>query len=457
MTATSPGDRRTTPPAVGGQLRAYAPEAVLAVIAAGAALVLLLWWHDTPPLLHTVGDWLTGAGRITGLLGGYTIAVLLLLMSRAPVLERTVGADRLARWHAAGGRYAVGVLSAHAVLVTWGYAVLAHTSVVHQTGTLLTGYPDVLMATVALGLLIGVGAVSARAARRRLRYETWYYLHLYTYLATALAFSHQFADGEQFSTTLKARVAWSMLYGGATACVLWYRFAVPVRAAWRHRMRVREVRHEGPGVASLLITGPHLSELRTQPGQFFRFRFLTRDGWWQSHPFSLSAAPHSQAMRITVKELGDHSRELTRLRPGTRVLAEGPYGVLTAARRTRRRVLLLAGGVGITPLRVLFETLPAAPGELALVYRANHERDLLFRSELDAIAWERSASLRYLIGPPGSAGDPFVDGRLTALLPDVVQRDVFVCGPPSFVAAAQAALRKAGVPRRRVHVEEFAF
>jgi len=96
----------------------------------------------------------------------------------------------------------------HAMLITWGYAVTAHTSVVSQTKTLLASYPDVLAATFGGVMLVGVGISSARAARRRLRFETWYYLHFYTYLAVALAFSHQFAVGAEFISDVGARAFW---------------------------------------------------------------------------------------------------------------------------------------------------------------------------------------------------------------------------------------------------------
>src|SRR3954451_13472037 len=97
---------------------------------------------------------------------------------------------------------------AHGLLITWGYAVTAHTNVISQTTTLLVSYPDVLMASIGGLLLLGVGLVSMRAARKRMRYETWYYLHFYTYLAVALAFSHQFATGADFMTNATARVVW---------------------------------------------------------------------------------------------------------------------------------------------------------------------------------------------------------------------------------------------------------
>src|SRR3954451_8447768 len=328
-------------------------------------------------------------------------------MARIPPLERGIGADRLARWHAMGGRYSVSLVVAHGLLITWGYAVTAHTDVISQTKTLLLSYPDVLMATVGGLLLVGVGLVSMRAARRRMRYETWYYLHLYTYLAVALAFSHQFATGAEFMTNAPARVVWGGMYAAVAAAILWYRFAVPLRHALRQQLRVESVRREAPDVVSVVVSGPRVHELAAQPGQFFRWRFLTRDMWWASNPYSLSAAPLPDRLRITVKTLGDHSARIGRLRPGTRVVAEGPYGAMTAARRNRRNVLLVAGGVGVTPLRALFQALPAERGDLTLVYRAGSDVDVVFRDELRTIADQRAARLRIVTGHRSDLGhDP---------------------------------------------------
>src|SRR5450432_2268994 len=433
------------------------PDVLLAGLTLGAALVIMLWWSDTPATIHTFGDWLTDAGRITGLLAGYVIIVLLLLMARVPALERGIGADRLARWHSMGGRYTVLLSVAHTLLIIWGYAVTAHESFVSQTGALLTKYADVMMATVALGLLVLVGVVSMRIARARMRYETWYHLHFYTYLAIALSFSHEFATGVDFSANARARLVWSALYIGVAALLAWYRFVVPVRAMVRHRMVVSGVFAETPGIFSVQIAGRHLDELQAEAGQFFRWRFLTRDHWWQSHPYSLSAPPSDRLLRITVKALGDHSLALRTLHKGTPVFAEGPYGALTERRRTRRKVLLLAGGIGVTPLRALFETLPARPGDLTLVYRAGTEVDIVFRRELDAIAAWRGARVIYLVGPPGGEADPFTGRRLATVVPSVTEHDVYLCGPPRMMDAAHAALRRVGVPRKHIHTESFEF
>ena len=430
---------------------------MLTAIIAGAVVVLGLWWHSTPGV-HGLGGWLTGAGQVLGLLAGYGVVVLVALMARLPPLERGLGTDKLARWHAMGGRYVVSLIVAHALLIIWGYAATAHAGVVGESATLLTQYPDVLMATVAGFMFLGIGIVSMRAARRRLRYETWYYLHFYTYLAVALAFSHQFADGAEFMTNTAARVVWSALYIGVGAAIVWYRFVTPVRQALRHRLRVTEVRPETPCVVSVVIGGRRLEELRAESGQFFRWRFLTRDLWWTSSPYSLSAPPRPGRLRITVKTAGDHSGALRGLKPGTRVVAEGPYGALTGATRRRRKVLLIAGGVGITPLRALLESLPAAPGDLTLIYRVSSLRDAVFRRELEEIAARREAKVWFVAGSRAElAGNPLSGGELTRRIPGLIGHDVYLCGPPGLTAAVTRELLDAGVRRRQIHYELFAF
>ncbi len=433
------------------------PRVILGVIGAGAMVTIGLWWHGTP-YIHGFGDWITNAGRVLGLLAGYSVVVLIALMARIPPLERGIGADRLARWHAMGGRYAVGLVVSHAILITWGYAVTAHESVPGETWILLDSYPDVLMATVGGLLLVSVGIVSAKAVRPKMRYETWYYLHFYTYLAVALAFSHQFADGAEFISNTAARVAWSAMYIAVAVAIAWYRVVTPVRQAVRHQLRVVQVRREARDVTSIVISGRYLDELGAEPGQFFRWRFLVRGLWWTSSPYSLSAPPGQGQLRITVKVAGDHSRLLAKVKPGTRVVAEGPYGAMTPAVRKSRRVALIAGGVGITPLRALFEALPGDPGDLTLIYRVTSPKDIVFRRELEQIAEQRGARLWFVAGSRAElGGDPLSAGELLKRIPGLHRHDVYLCGPPGMTENVIRALRDAGVRRGRIHHESFEF
>ncbi|WP_329165777.1 ferredoxin reductase family protein [Streptomyces sp. NBC_01717] len=433
--------------------RSIVPILALLVIWASAAGVLALWWSDTTSVVGPAG-WLTGAGRITGLLAGYGCAVLLALMARMPLLDHTIGTDRLARWHAFGGRCTISLALTHTLLINWGYSLTSHTNVVSQTSTLVLRYPDLLKGTAGFLLFLTTGILSARAARRRMSYETWHYLHFATYLAVFLTFGHQLSNGADFVGNRSAQAAWYTLFLGVAALVAWYRFAVPVRRGLRHRLRVAAVHPEAPGVVSVHLTGDHLDELGGEPGQFLRWRFLARGLWWTANPYSLSAPAQSGHLRITVKTAGGHSAALARLAPGTRVWAEGPYGAFTARRRTAPKVLLLAGGVGITPLRALFETLP---GQVTLVYRARRPADLALRSELDAIAARRRAGVHYVVDEPAAYSSPLTARGLTDLVPDLAAHDVYLCGPPGMTQAAITALRDAGVPARRIHHESFAF
>jgi ferredoxin-NADP reductase len=440
-----------------GRARIVLPIVVLAVIGLGFVGLGYLWWRNTL-FMHSPGALLTDVGEVLGLLAGYGVVVLVALMSRLPPLEKGIGTDRLAHWHSIGGRYVISAVSGHVVFIIWGFAVTAHESVTSETVTLETTFPDILMATVAWFLLLGVAAFSLRAARRRIAYETWYYAHLYTYLAIALAFSHQFANGGAFAESFQARVAWSALYAVVGALLLWYRVIIPVRSAARHRFTVQSVRPEAPGIVSVLISGRDFDHLRAEPGQFFRWRFLTRELWWQSHPYSLSAMPQPDLMRITVKARGDHSGSLANLRPGTRIIAEGPYGAFTPS-LTGRRVLFIAGGVGITPIRAMFAALPKRmSGGITLLYRASHPRDVVFSKELNAIANDRQAALHYLVGSRGELGyDPLDADHLQQTVPGLHRYEAYVCGPTGMTQAAVNALVEAGVPRRRIHHESFDF
>jgi predicted ferric reductase len=294
--------------------------------------------------------------------------------------------------------------------------------------------------------------------RPKLKYETWYYLHFYTYLAVALAFSHQFSTGAEFISNTAARVVWSAMYIGVAAAIVWFRFVTPGRQAFRHQLRVISVHKEARDVVSVIIGGRYLQEMQAEAGQFFRWRFLAPGLWWTSSPYSLSAAPAGDRMRITVKAAGGHSRALAKLKPGTRVVTEGPYGAMTEARRKRAKVALIAGGVGITPIRALFESLPGRPGDISLIYRVTNPRDVVFKGELEQIAAQRGARLWFVAGSRRDlGGDPLNSDELLRRIPGLTKHDVYVCGPPGMADSVIRELRDAGVSRGHIHHESFEF
>jgi predicted ferric reductase len=417
-------------------------------------VVVGLWWlAGGPDDVQDTASALTAAGRVTGLLGAYLVLVELLLLARLPPLERLAGFDRLTRWHRVNGRAVLALLLAHAALITAGYTIGDRIGLVGEAGRLINGYPGVITATAGLLLLVAVVVSSVVIVRRRLRYETWYFVHLYAYLAIALAFSHQLATGTEFVGRPAARAYWYVLYALTLGALLVFRIGVPIARLARHRLHVDRVIEEAPGVVSVEISGRRLDALKARAGQFFTWRFLTRDRWFEAHPFSLSAAPDGRRLRITVKGLGDYTAALRAIPPGTRVIAEGPFGSFTAAARSRPRVALIAGGVGITPIRALLEDMPGEPGDIAVVYRALNDDDVILRAELDELAARRGAALHYVVGDGRELLSP---AHLLALVPDIAARDVYVCGSPAMTEATRASLGRSGVPRRQITMERFA-
>ena len=440
--------------AIPAEMPRVQPRALATGLALGLLAVVALWAVQARSSVRLDAAFATAA-HLAGLLAGYGVLVMLFLMARVPAVEHGVGADRLARWHARSGRTVVLLCVLHGLFALCGYAAHTGTDLAGAART-LCGYPALAAATGATVMMAALGASSARAVRARVAHEVWRSAHLLMYVAAGLGFAHQLA-GPDIAGSPVVTWLWSLAHATVAVLLVWYRAVVPVRQALRHSLRVVDVRPEGPGVVSVTVRGTGVEALQAQAGQFFRWRFLAPRLWRTALPFSLSAPVRDDTLRITVKALGDHTRRMRRLRPGVRVLATGPFGAMTAHRRTRDKVLLLAGGVGITPMRALFETLPCAPGQLTLLYRANSPEQLVLREELETIAARRGARLHYLLGPSDGAYDPLAPGALRDLVPDLADHDVYLCGPPGMTRAAVSALGRCGVPRTRVHSEEFAF
>ncbi|WP_439658992.1 ferredoxin reductase family protein [Lentzea sp. HUAS TT2] len=428
-----------------------------------AGLALVTYWWAAGGGIGDLGGWESGLnslGRLTGLLGSDLLLVQVLLMARLPVLERAFGQDRLVAVHRLTGFTSFNLVLAHLVLITWGYAAGDLTRFPAQLWELVVDYPAMLLALAGTACLVLTVVTSVRAARAKLRYESWHLLHLYGYLGVGLALPHQLWTGQEFLTSAAATVYWWTLWAVALVAVLVWRLGLPLWRNARHRLRVTSVVQEDDDVVSVYLTGQDLGRMPALAGQFFGWRFLNRAGWTRANPYSLSAAPDGRSLRITVRALGDGSTALRELSPGTPVLFEGPFGRLTDRARTRRKIALIGAGVGVAPLRALAEGLGYGPGEAVLLHR--FARRPLFATEFGVLARERGLRVVDLPGHRRSAGSWLGDGvpvddlsALRHLVPDIAERDVYVCGPAPWAESVTRAANAAGVPADRVHVEEF--
>ncbi|MGI8420750.1 MAG: ferredoxin reductase family protein [Gaiellaceae bacterium] len=431
---------------------------VWTVVLGNAAGIVWLWWRaGNVTRVNGTGEALTSGARLTGLLSAYMALIQVVLLARLPWLERLVGFDRLIAWHRWNGHACIDLVVAHVVLSVWGYSLMDRISLGKEISTFLTGgiYPGMITATVGTVLLIAVVLTSIVIARRRLRYEWWYAVHLSAYAGIALAWFHQIPTGNELVLDRVAADYWRALYVATLATIVVFRLGVPIVNAFRFRLHVAEVVQEGPGIVSLRIAGRGLERLKAEPGQFFLWRFLAPGRWWASHPFSLSEAPRGDSLRITVKALGDFSSGLAHVKPGTRVVAEGPFGVFTECARRRAKVVLVAGGIGITPIRALLEQMQ---GDIVVLYRVITAEDIVFLDELDRHGRDRGVRVEYVVGDHASEeGSRLLSTEhLQELVPDIAEREVYVCGPAAMTDAIARNVRKAKVPARYVHAERFA-
>ena len=301
-------------------------------------------------------------------------------MARLPPLEHAFGRDRLTRIHRVVGFLSFDLMCVHVVTIVVGYAGASWAQVPATTWDLVTTYAGVLLSVAGTVCLVMVVVTSVKKARRRLRYESWHLLHLYAYLGVGLALPHQLWTGQEFLLSPGRTLYWWGLWIAAAGAVLVWRVVLPLVRSLRHGLRVTSVVRESSDVVSVYLTGRRLDRLPLRAGQFLNVRFLDGPGWTRSNPFSLSAAPDGRSLRITAKALGDGSARLARLRPGTRVVFEGPYGRLSDRARTRQRLLLIGAGVGITPIRALAEGLDYAPGDAVLLQRCTERAALRRRA-----------------------------------------------------------------------------
>ncbi len=400
--------------------------------------------------------WLTRLGGLTGLLGAYLALVQVLLLARLPFLGRVAGFDRLTVWHRWNGYACLSLILAHTVLAVYGYALDRKTSFFGQFWTMVADnfLQGMVTATIGLALFVLVSVTSVMIVRRHLNYELWYAVHLTAYAAIALAWFHEIPTGGDLALSPGAAAYWRLLFFG-TIALLAFRVLSPVWNVSRYRLKVAGVSPESAGVTTLHISGRRLDRLSARPGQFFLWRFLTHGYWWTAHPFSLSAAPDGRSLRISVKASGDHTSRMGTIPVGTRVVAEGPFGTFTESFRRGPKELLIAGGIGITPVRALAERMG---GDLVVIHRVLSEPDIVFRGEMTELAAERGFELHYVVGDHAAEENRELlsSAHLRELVPDIADRDVYVCGPPAMVEWLLASARHAGVSRRRVHVERFA-
>ena len=436
---------------------------------AGMQLVVVtgFWlWHHTR---HETGNLLVGDApdqllawaRLSGLLAALALLFQFVLIGRVPWVERPFGMDRLTRLHHVTGFGLLFLLLAHPVLATLGHAMQAEVGYLEQLTDFLRSWEGLLAASVGTALVLAASAASVLVLKKRLSYQRWYASHLLLYVAFGLTLLHQVAVGGDFTDHKGFRFYWYLLYACAAWAILAYRVGHPLTLWMRHRFGVARLVSEAGEVTSVYIGGKDMGTFRAEAGQFLIVRFLAKGFRWEAHPFSLSRPPDGHDLRLSIKPVGDYTRRIPELQPGTPVLIDGPHGAFTADACTSPAALLIAGGIGITPIRALAEVLVSTGREVVLIYANSKSGTLVFKTELEELAAQAGGRLKLI---PVMSDEPTWAGEkgrvdqalLSRCVPDLLSRDVFLCGPPPMMKALRGALAGLGVAPARIHDERFA-
>jgi predicted ferric reductase len=394
--------------------------------------------------------------RLAALTGSYFAIIGIFLVARIPAVERGVGHDRLIAWHRKLGPWSLYLILAHVFFIVLSFAGQDHIPLYKEMWTFLQTFPWMWPALAGFILMMLAGVTSYRKARAKMSYETWWIIHVYTYVAIAAAFMHQVLNGQMFVNHPLNRLYWTLLYILMAAAVIIYRFGIPLVRSLRHNLVVEKVVVEAPGLVSVIMRGRNLKKLAAEGGQFFGWRFLTRGHFLMSHPYSLSAAPTDNHLRITIKDLGDHSRATQFIKKGTRVFVEGPYGAFTAGRATQPHLVMIGGGVGITPIRALMDEFKNGV-QMDVFYRVSKKEELILKDELDYLVTNSNGMTRvhYMVGSRKEF--PMSAEFLKSYAPRIADSDIYICGPEALVETVRHAAEELGVPKNRFHDEDFAF
>jgi predicted ferric reductase len=274
-----------------------------------------------------------------------------------------------------------------------------------------------------------------------------------SYLAIVLAFSHQVNAGGDFVNHPIVSAYWYLLYATVFGSIGLSRFLLPVWRSYTHSLRVGHVTQETHDTYSVHITGKQLQDFDAKAGQFFNWRFIAKDHLFQAHPFSLSAVPTETSLRFTYKILGDYTKKLHFIKPGTRVILEGPHGSLTLNESTSSTLLFIAGGIGITPLRAMIEALPENR-PATLLYSAKTTKDFSFVPEFEKLIGQKNLQVKYY--PTKLTGRVTIED-LQLYLRNDPDTTIYLCGPLTMMHDLTKKLKKLNVPNKQIHYEGFTY
>ncbi len=369
------------------------------------------------------------------------------------------GEDVIYHFHRRISLIAVGLVAAHPIILfAAGSEHLAMPESIREVPW------GAYFAVLSIGSLIVLVVTALWRAKLNIRYETWHITHIVLAVTAVAAGLLHMVGWAVYLVDPRKRALWIGMTIFWIALLLYVRIVKPLFML-RRPFRVAELRTERGDACTLVMRPEGHGGFRFRPGQF---------GWltlWDSpfkitgHPFSFSSSAEAKDGRVemTIRNLGDFTSAIPKVPVGQRVYLDGPYGAFTIGNPADMHVLV-AGGVGITPMMSMIRTL-ADRGDkrpIILLYGGKDWDSLIFREELDAIKARLNLSVVYVLAkaPEGWTGEiGFIGAEVLKrhLPPPYAEHEYFICGPDVMMDAIEKALGDLGVPLSKYHSERYSF
>jgi predicted ferric reductase len=371
-------------------------------------------------------------------------AANLVLASRIRPVERVIGGlEHLYRLHRRLGVLVVVLAATHAAFLSLHAGDGALDLYLPAAGwSTFTG-------VIALVLLIGFAVTSLVG---RLRYQAFVLVQRLLGAAFILGALHTFAVHGTVASSPALTVYLACLTT-AGAASLGYRLLGGPLGIGRYPYHVDEVRHLDDGAVEIIMV-PIGGRLEFKAGQFVYATFHQSGLPRESHPFTVASAPDGDSLRLAVKRLGDFTRSVMKLRPGSVAQLEGPFGCFCLRSDLAHSQTWIAGGIGITPFLSWARSLDK-PISADLYYCTPGPEQGHFLDELYDIA-DRYPTFRVIPMRKRSLGH-LTASDIEAVNPNLSDGHVFICGPPVMIDNLTRGLVTRGIPPHRIHAEAFDF
>lgn len=425
------------------------------LLAEAFVVMIIGFWLGSMQELSSVANKIVAIGRWMGLVTTFAILLEVLLMSRLPFIEKNFDLDEISQLHRLNGFTILFGVIAHIVFITYGYSMLSKSGLINEFINMNSLIPDVLNATIGTIVFFIISLSSVKILRKKMSYEVWYFTHLLVYGAILLTFLHQINAGSDFVSQAWYKYYWIFLYVLVFGMVAFYRFARPFLYLFLHNFKVYAVKQESANCYSVYITGKCLYKFKYEPGQYATFRFLNKQLWHESHPFSFSSDSSDKYLRLTFKSTaGDYSSKLINLNKGTKVIIDGPRGSFISSRAKEDKVFLIAGGIGSAPLVSMIKALVKGGKKITFIYSAKSINDMAFYDQLKTI----DGTYLNLVTNETSKSKRLDTNSLRDIYGSDINKSVtYICGPNSMTASIKDSLKELGVSKKLIIAEEFKF